>query len=248
MEPPMKVTLVSGPVAWKHTPRRGTRKHIQMRITCTRRMWVLYMHANTAPTLVMWHSHRDSCALSWWNAVTTWNKKKNQPIAQMHAAGVAAWWWFKGQTAFSNLTLNNADFLLCDQHMKQIFYRYFSRKCSTFSFICSSFTHMWESCTAPSRCRVQCFAQEFFPTSELFLPWIITVTTDANMYDSVSLYEYPRPPVCQQMPLSKARPADAVELISEEQQKTDWWSCYEWVKWVGSRAYVHTHSASVPLH
>lgn len=37
MEPPMKVTLVSGLVAWKHTPERGAHKHIQMRITCVQR-------------------------------------------------------------------------------------------------------------------------------------------------------------------------------------------------------------------
>lgn len=45
----------------------------------------------------------------------------------------------------------------------------------------------------------------------------------------------------KQMPLSKARPADAVGLISEEQQQTDWQRCSDrlWTKWVGSWAYIH---------
>ena len=53
MEPPMKVTLVSGLVAWQRTPERGAHKHIQMRITCAQ--WhVGTVHACkiTAPTLV----------------------------------------------------------------------------------------------------------------------------------------------------------------------------------------------------
>lgn len=159
----------------------------------------------------------------------------------MHGAGVAAWWWFKGQTAFSNLTLNNADFLLCGQHMKHIFYLSFSRKCWTSHSHAVGYSYLGKL-QGTQQVWVQCLAQEFFfSISELFLPWINWLT---NMYDSVSLYEYPCPPLCQQMPLSKARPADAVELISEEQQKTDWWSCYEWAKWVGSRAYVHMHSAN----
>lgn len=41
------------------------------------------------------------------------------PVAQMPAAGVAAWWRLKGQTVLSNLTPDIADFLLWRQRKTQ---------------------------------------------------------------------------------------------------------------------------------
>lgn len=127
MEPPMKVTLVSGLVAWTHTPQQGTRKHIQMRITCTQ------MHTS-AVRACKYCTHFSHVTWRFMNAVMVNRCSrrnyvkldvkplcKHQLFTHMPAAGVAARWRLKGQIASSNLTLNNAGFLLCGQHTKLTF-------------------------------------------------------------------------------------------------------------------------------
>lgn len=149
------------------------------------------------------------------------------------------WWCSEGLSDLSSLAPNHAGFLLCGTTWNHIFF--------------DSLIHMqwfyWETplFTAPTRWEFNaslhvlfCFCF-FFPhrraVAALNWPWL---TNDANVYDSVSLYEHPCPPFCQQMPFSKAHPADAVELNSEEEEKTDWSWCRGflllWMStWVGSR-------------
>ncbi len=252
MEPPMKVTLVSGPVAWKHTPRRGTRKHIQMRITCTQ-THVSTVHACKYCTHIshVTQTQRFNCAvmMNCPNYMKLGVKKKNQLITQMHAAGVAAWRWFRGQTAFSNLTLNNADFLLCGQHMKQIFYLYFSRKRWTFSFICRSSTHMWESCRAPSRCGFEALLKSvyFFPPQSCCclglteLPMMLTCMTVSAYMNTLALLSVNRCPWARHVQLSqwswlvKSNRRQTGEAVMNEQN--------EW-----EAEHMCTHSANLPLH
>lgn len=141
-----------------------------------------------------------------------------QLITQM-PTGV--WWCSAGLSDLSSLSQNHAGFLLCGTTWHHIYF--------------DSLIHMqwfyWRNTPLHSthqvgvQCLAPCFCWGFFfhrravPAPNW--PW---VTNDANVYDSVSLYEHPCPPFCQQMPFSKAHPADAVELISEG-EKTDWSWC-----------------------
>lgn len=121
-----------------------------------------------------------------------------------------------------------------------------------FSFVCSGFTGKHPSSQHPPGVGSVNHSM-FFSALELpLLPWTDWVTNDANVYDSVILYEYPCPLLCQQKPLSKAHPADAVKLISEEQaSKTDWCSCLLllWMsKMSGKESMSIRYSANIALY
>lgn len=104
----------------------------------------------------------------------------------------------------------------------------------------------WGGGTAPNptsrRCSVVVAVGLFFPNLSCCRPGLSVNLTMRPpdilcivCMNSLALFS------AKQMPLSKARPADAVGLISEEQQQTDWQRCSDrlWTKWVGSWAYIH---------
>lgn len=129
----------------------------------------------------------------------------------------------------------------------------FSNRYCIFSLVCSGFTGKHPSSQHPPGVGSVNHSVFFFSirAASAALNWL-WVTNDANVYDSVSLYEYPCPLLCQQKPLSKAHPADAVKLISEEQaSKTDWCSCLLllWMsKMSGKESMSIRYSADIALY